>query len=1678
MSTTSNIVIKKKPRNLLTAWNLIFVKILLLALIGVSLERPVGSVAGQISLEERGFGISSYDLKDNKVYAMAYGPRNGPQLERGVWINPDGTFRIDQLPAGEYQIKLRATGYATEYVNGVFIEDGKTTKISDSVRLSLIEPSLSVASNIRVFTTKEPPRFWANATASKNVKVSVYKTNILKLAREKSFEKWGYELSNSLDLYRNSEKKFTVPFKGETPVAVLTRDLKQDENDSSRAEFQLSKPLEAGDYVVYGEAEGVNSTKHTHAIYWFNVSDVGLVVWQAPEKTLVRAIDLNSLKPINGTKVTIFEGKDKEAQAKTLATGTTGEDGFVECPLPSSVNAQGSFNSLIIGAFGKSTAYGAMNYWRSSSDKMQTYFYTDRPVYRLGQTVNFKGIARTTGPSGFQNPGKNIELSVAVSDPDNEELFKGKIKTSDHGTFNGLYSIPAEGKTGAYSINITYPNGTVAYENFEVAQYRKPEYQVEVKPLQPRYVAGEKIKAKIHATYFFGGPVANAQVKYSVYSSTDWSSRWNLRERPDYFAFFDDWENSDEGYSDYGGDYVEEGTVVTDANGEATVELQTKKAEPIGDRPNSSEYRDRNYKIEAEVTDISRMTVVSSGTAKVSAGDFCVFVTPGSYVAKVGDNLTSTIEAVDYNGKPVANQDITVRLSRYPWDSSTSAYKPQEVLVEAQQKTDANGKARATFVVKNQFPTDSYYITVEAKDSKGNMVGDQSSIWIASPQYPYVLSSESAQNEPVSMRFDKAIYKPGETARLMLSGPVNGSEGAQAVITLEGTTIYNHKVVPLTSTAQLIEIPIEEKHAPNVFIKAVLVTKKHQFYSQEKMIKVSPANNFLNVQISTDKKRYQPGETVKYTIKAQRADGSPAANAELSLGVVDESIYSIRPEFAQDIRKFFYSRRENLVQTICSFPEQYSGGPDKVEPRVRKDFKDTAFWQPALLTDKDGIATQEVKLPDNLTTWRATVRAVSLNTEVGSCINKVLSTQDVLLRLALPRFFSEGDRGLVTCIVHNYSERQQNIKLSVNMSNQLKTDAPLAASFKVAPEKAYRHSWPVNVMSPGQAVISVKAIGDTRGDAMEVKLPVRALGIPAFIAKAGVLTNASESIDLRIQPPARSTGNVSVNLTVASSSMGPVIGSFNSLIDYPYGCTEQTLSRLVPSIVAFQLQKNLDMPVTAAQKKKFAEIFKMGMQKLTDHHHADGGWGWWVDDQSNMYLTSYVVEGLLLLKDCDYAVPGDMIKSGQDWLKKNVVELEKQLSDPKVAIDSYDFMEKRTDLARALYTLSLTGSMPDQKVTNKIVGSLEKDMNYLSAETIAYVTIALKNIKNVDQANLFYKRLLALGNTAEGSMDWDQTVSMSKKILWKNPARFHAFSYRFTGVETTALALRAVLAMEASGERAESIKRWLLLQRGKDGWDNTKTTAEVFLVLLKDDLLNGATRETNFSLDALKNESVIAQLKFDQKSRYAGETKIPLSRAMKDGTVSLKKEGPGKLYYTLLQTYFRKLSPGENIEAEALPKGLKISRKFFHLQTVKEASTGTVHYRTVPITGGQIKSGETVLMKVYVDSPVRVPYIIVESPLPSGAEVVQDHKSEEMEGASGGSVIEGDWGAPWWTHQDVLDDRIVFFGTEMPAGKSEFHTLLRMELPGDVQLNPVSFEGMYTKNVRGYSMLDALKISD
>lgn len=1651
--------------NVLISWQFIILQVLMLLGVAVYLDKPTGSLAGSIALQKEKFGLYSYDLTKNKAYVIAIGPRGTQSDERGVWVKPDGTFKIDQLPVGEYQIKVRAPGYGNEYIDNLMVEESALTNLPGPVKMALIQPSISVGANLRVFTTKEVPSFWVNGTGVRETNVKIFKKDIIAFTTNTSH----FSLGSDFRLVVDQGKGFVRPFAKDVATAQFTRSLVSDSDDTSSAHFKCDHALEPGDYVMEATGVSTNGAPPPADYSFFTVTDLGLIVKKAPNETVVRAINLITLKPVAGA--TINCGFDMSVPK----VGKTGADGFVHIPFNNEEQHQTGSSTLdIIGKFGANRAFGDVNFYNSEGDKYRTYCYTDRPVYRLGQTVYFKGLAREKTINGYKNPGAGIELSMEVKDPEGNSLSTGEVTTNAHGAFHGLVQVPIDGKTGGYSINLTYPDGSTAYEYFEIAQYRKPEYQVEVTPVTPRVIAGQKGKMKVHASYYFGGAVANARVKYSIYDSTNWSLRYSLTQRPSYFNFFDDWEGSDMNSGTYGGDFLKDGYVQLDANGDAIVDVDTIAENIDPAKPYDSSYLDKNYKVDVEVTDISRMTVTGSGTMLATAGDFALFVKPDTYVAKVGESIPVSVQAIDYDGKPVANKEVTVRIARWPWDSVKHTYLQREYMADQKVVTDAKGMAQAVMPTKDQWPSDTFYISAEARDSGNHFIFDSNTMWIANYRSPYIRYGADAESEMMSIKMDKQVYRVGDVAKIMITAPVSGDDGVEAIVSTEGPRIYNIKAVKMSATAQLIEVPIKEEYAPNVFISATLVDKHHKFYTQEKMIQVSPENNFLKIAIESDKPKYKPGETVKYTITAKHNDGTPAANTDLSLGVVDESIYAIRAENAEDIRKFFYTRRDNEVQTVCTFPEELSGGPDKAEPKMRKDFKDTAAWIPDITTDAKGVAVASIKLPDNLTTWRATVRGIDMKTGVGAETQKVISTQDLILRLALPRFFSQGDEGQVSAIVHNYSDVPQSVNLTVSMSSQFKTDVPLKQKVEIAPQKATRFSWPVQITGSGQGVVQCKAIGSTVSDALETKLPIRPLGILTFSSKSGVVTEPSKTFDIPVglsSDAERSTAKY--ELSLASSSIGPVLGNFGALIDYPYGCTEQTMSKLVPSIVAKELQIKLHQPVLKSDSDRFEIAYKQSMQKLLDYHHNDGGWGWWATDNSNIYLTSLVVDGLRMLKEVGYKPGDELINGGKKWLKTSSVELAKQLADPKILKSDWVYRETKVDFARMLYTLSFWKE-PIPATTKTLV---LKELNHTAPEAVAYLALAFHQSKDDATAKIFYDRLIQMANTTTEFTNWEHNHALYVKLGLKND---EDYTYRFTSVESTALGLKAVLAMEPKNfARIESIKKWILLQRGKDGWDNTKTTAEVFLVLMQDELQ---------SRDLLGKGNFNARVTFDQKSladfisnednlyqsQKTVQVPIPETRA----TLSISKDGPGRMYWNSLITYFRKLKAGDQSVAKGLPQGLTITRKFFRLVPGTTSSDGSVHFHTKEITDGKIKAGETVMMKTIVESPVTLPYIMVQAALPSGAEVVDDSADNAAEDSENTPGIQGDWGNNWWTHQDILDDRIVYFGATLPQGKSEFHTMIRLELPGNIQVNPVSLEGMYTNQVRGYSALDSLYIND
>lgn len=1666
---------KNERGSIFLSWEFVLVKILLFGFLSIALEKPVGSLAGQIALQQAGFGLYSYDIRKNRVFALAIGPRGSSSNERGVWVDADGTFKIDQLPVGEYMLKIRAPGYSTAYPSGLFVSEGKATQIPKAITMHLLEPQVAIGGHRRVFTTKEKPSLWVNASDAVDVKVKLYKGDFLKFAGLDTEKKFGITVGSDFSISKSYEKKFHLPFTKQKPFVEYVRKLPPGQDENARLDFQIDKPVSPGDYFVVVEANAVNSNKKAYDVGWFMVSDIGLIVKRAPEKALVRAIDLNTMKPLSGVTIQAYDVAAGQV-CTDWHSKQTSNDGLALFEFDKQRSSLGDgWNLALIGTLAKMRAYDNINYYgyQSSAHNYKTYFYTDRSVYRLGQTVYYKGIIRSTQPQGLENPGGDLSITATVQGPENNEIWQGNLKTTDLGTFNGSFQIPEEGKTGNYQLLLHYPDGQTGYENIEVAQYRKPEYQVDVMPLKTRLVAGEKVKARIKAAYYFGAPVALAEIKYSIYSSVDWNERYKLMVRPDYYQFFDDWEDSDrpDYFSSYGGgDFITEGHARTDESGEAVIEFETKPIQPNKQYPYSDAYLDKRYRIEAEVTDISRLSVLSSSTVLVTAGDFELFVNPRSYVVKVGENLPIEVQAVDYDKKPVASQSVTLKLTRWPYDSVRGEYKPPEVVAEANVFTDSEGKAQTTFLCKEQWPTDTFYITGETNDKGGHVIGDSNSVWIASENYPYYRGERDAQREPVSIKLDKSVYKSGETAKIMITAPVTGHEGIDALVTVEGLKLYSYQLVPLKATAQLVEIPLSDAYAPNVYVSVCLVGNKCQFYKQEKVLKVSPEFKFLNVSVTTNKAKYKPRESVQYTIKATRKDGTPAQNTEFSLAVVDESIYAIRPDTTERIEKFFYRKRDNWVGTSHSFPEDYSGGPDKMEPAVRKDFRDTAAWIPELRTNKDGIVTATIKLPDNLTTWRATVRGVDILTNVGAAMQKVIVTQELIARLALPRFFSQGDEGLVTAVVHNYTDRAQSVKLNLAVSSQFRTNIPLAHTLSIQPQKAGRFSWPVSITQPGVGLVRLKAMGDTAGDALELKIPIRPLGILTFASKSGLIIDetATVTLPLGLSADAQPT-TAKYALSLASSSIGPVLGNFNALIDYPYGCTEQTMSRLVPSIVAIELNKKLHLPISSDDVQRFSKVYKKAIAKLKDYHHSDGGWGWWPEDNSSPYLTAYVVDGLRMLKQAGYDVDESMIKGGRDWMKKTIPLLFKQLTDPKRMPDDYSERESSVDLAFMFYTLSLWQEKPAPEVRRWLLASHKKYV----PEALSYLTLAFKNTGDEASAKTVYNRLISLANTDAHMLNWDHTAAMSIRLGCVNGSDY---SYRFTGVESTALVLKAVLAMEPDNlSRVESIKQWILLQRGKSGWENTKTTAEVFLVLLEDELHSRSKMPTDY-IASVGMPRADFFCNFNTANAYAKEKVIDIPVTRVPSRLLLEKKGSGRLYYNGLLTFFRELKPGDKIAAKSLPSSLHIARKFFRLTPTAKQSDGTMRFHAKEISDGQVRAGETILMKVYVDAPVALPYIIVEAPLPSGGEVVQhDARDSNLDSSS---AVEGDWGAPWWTHQDILDDRIVFFGTQLKAGKSEFHTMIRMELPGKIQMNPVCMEGMYTKNVRAYSQLDAFQVRE
>ena len=1574
----------------------------LLAL-AASREIPLGALKGTVVAQESGNPIDVWvsirradkpDETADYFHAEAVG----------------GKFRFDHVPAGSYVLEVRSNWRSSPPIR-VTIEEGKTEVLN--VELAPGPAKLDLYVHQHIFTPDERPQVTCDGyVESSTLDVRVYKVDLDALLATHGGDL--HELLGVQSYYGDWQSRVNLTDRpGLAPVESLSSPITKREAEGNFVQRIDLPRLRPGMYVIAVRGDDIQE------LDWLMVTSIGLITKAAAGRCLGFVVDLKTGAPVSGAEVVVYQ------DAETIARGRTGADGLVSLALPSGAHSEEA--QRIIARSGESAAFVSAYLSSSEQAKHVVYAYTDRPVYRPGQKVYFRGIVRSREGDQYAVPaGKNV--TVEVRDPNDTLVYRASKTTDRFGCYCGDLDLNPETATGTYSL-VTTVGGQPGFggeeaespgqqgTTFYVAAYAKPEFAVKITFPKKRYTRGEVVRAKIRAEYYFGAPVANAKVSYIITQADYWPYE---EEDNDYDS---------EGYQDYGGygESIEEGKTTTDANGEALITFRADWPEP------QEEYgwdTDQQFTVEARVVDASRREASGSGSVVATRGDFALEVNPDRYIAGPQTPVKVDIRAVDYDKRPVANQSVTVVVGRDYWTRGALEFRKIE---ERAVTTDASGHAALEF--RPSRPGD-IHVAATAYDGRGNRITASAWVWCTGEAYEEAAGTRYPDLKIIT---DKKTYTPGETARVLINA---AKPGRTALVTVEGDRIYDQMIVPLKGKSTLIDIPVRDGYKPNFYIGVCFVRNK-QFANQEARVKVSLATQKIDVKIEPNKTRYLPGEKAVYKISATDANGRPVT-AELSLGVVDEAIYAIRPDDTIPILDYFYSRKPNEVATQFSFPEIYLSDPDKAAVsakmprqtslRIRKRFLDTAFWLPNVTTGPQGIATVSFTMPDNLTTWRATVRAVTLDTRCGQATNTVLAQQDMLVRLQTPRFLIQGDTTTISAIVHNYTGSRDQVQVSFEAPG-LQIDGRPRRTVTVEDQSSERIDWVVRAPKPGEFLITVKAKGSKTGDAMQLPVPVYPHGEERQWTRTGAINATGRSsfvIYVRRDSIPEATR---LTVRLAPSLAGALLGSLDYLARYPYGCTEQTTSSFLPDVILWESFKDLGISNRKLQAA-LPDMVRTGLLRLYRFQMGDGGWGWCEYGKSDPWMTTYVCYGLVTARRAGFEVNAEVLRRGLERLDR---VLRDKKADPETrAFACWVFALAGRDVSGELGELMDSSGLSAPTLafppfTRRVPAGPRRPVAGLSARTLAFISLALSELGLTDAARQAVRRL--------------------DSMAYVEPAFVHWTGYRdYSGgdIETTALALRAVLRADPTDARIHKIVAWLMKQRRGNYWYSTRDTA-MTLYAMAEFLKHSKELSPNYTAEVRINGRRVAGLTFTRESIFEPDREIsvsPLDVRKGRNEIEIRKLGPGNLYYTAALVQW---AAKEHIPATVTGAGVTITRTY-HKMPSRSDETGRLSALGRPVASAS--SGDVIYVRLTINATKPLQHLLVEDFIPAGCEI-----------ADRGHVDYWEWDY-WYVGRDVRDERISIYVDRLKPGRYVAEYEMRASIPGSYRAMPAQVFGMYDPQVR------------
>jgi uncharacterized protein YfaS (alpha-2-macroglobulin family) len=1448
------------------------------------------------------------------------------------------------------------------------------------------------------------------------------------------------------------------------------------------------------------------------------VTDIGMTVRYGYNRAFVLVTSLRTGKPITNAKITAYSVPWELPQAKVL-TDKLDRIGYAE------TNAQGlAIISFTSGTMKNISAKNRSLYieaktnddraifqpdinsmWRTEAvnvdnpgnvekEKMVAFIFTDRGLYKPGETMTFRGIDRSLINGKYSTfTGKYvIEFTDGAWKPKVFASLKGT--TSENGTFWGQWKIPSDLEPGTYAIlykRVTADGERKESVDFQVEFFERLRFEAKATVPAITFYSGDKIDAEVSAQYLGGGSLAGCS--YNSYWSRTPSGFYLKGSKFDGMSF-----GPIQGYDGWNSLNQNEG--VLSGDGKATLSQQTG-----GEKLKGMTY---SYQMEAQVTDSGNQMISASTTVTVHPARFYIGISKIKDIKGFptkGDTLHFDYLCVTPEGaKPAAkdiptgkNKNVKIELLREDWkevqqigwNGQINTRYVREMVTEQEKNTtlEVSDKPAEINVVPSK--GGSYLLRLSTKDARGNDVISEKSFYVTSSDWTWFDRDDADQ---ITMTCDKDLYSVGDTAHILMQSPL--PKGTY-VMTIEREGIISQEIRTFAQASSVIDVPVTEDFIPVMYMTLSSYSvrtgaPKNSFNSPDldkpkgyfglAAIHVEPSLKKFDVQIKTDKPSYKPGETAKISLHASK-NGVPLSKAEITLMAVDRGVIDLINYHVANPVSYFYDEylfpdcvkggdsRSLLIDPVTYEVRNLLGGDELKEEAngskitERKNFEPTALFVPDLVTDDKGDASYSFTLPDSLTSYRITAVGAKENIfAIGE--SEMPVANPVSVRDVLPRKLRVNDRGETGVTISNLDAAEHNVtiklavydgaeKAGVTQSEDGVQKLPGNAvvlggeekTIMVDSNKTVPLMFTIEAKKEGWITIEYTVTSDVVNEKILKPLEIEKPYIYETVATVGEV-RSDDNKDVQVQekiviPQSAEDGKGQLYVQLDPTRLGVLRDAVGYVFNYPYGCMEQRSAFVFPLIAFGDYIKVLGLD---SEVKKPLAVAKKEIESWGKVQHADGGFPYWPDgNTSDLFVSMRIGEILALAQE-------------KGIVKNDAVDCNKLASYIQAQMQTnYDEVEtnacRNYIVAYANYVISrLSDSVTDESIA-KVANAKVADISSLAFCALTYLEKGEKN-----KADEIAKQIRRYTKYSTRGID----ITSTQK-------EFNYWSYFNDKSEDYALLLQLYSKLDSANDINQHLM-YELLQFEKAGNGYWKSTAVTTRVLCAIDVYIRANNleDNNFTAEALLDGKKLIGGKFKGLGAEAVEkttdfAEEPVKSIKRDKEIPLvfTKKGNGTLYYTATMKYAIPVQ-----DQYARDEGICLYTE------ISDVKTGEV------VSGDVLVAGNVYREKVYVVSTRDREYVAVRAPIPAGCEVMNaafvttgtfpPPKNEKDADKSADPYEDYNYGL---SHQAIYDSEVQYFWNVFPKGNQQVEFLFRATRKGTYNTPSGTAECMYQPEVFGRS---------